>query len=48
LVALVDGNAHQIDRIRAEADARDVPVTIVVDFVHVIEYVWKAAWCWLP
>jgi hypothetical protein len=44
-VALVDGNAHQIDRIRAEADARDVPVTIVVDFVHVIEYVWKAAWC---
>jgi len=38
-VALVDGNAHQIDRIRAEAHARDVPVTIVVDFVHVIEYV---------
>jgi hypothetical protein len=47
-VALVDGNAHQIDRIRAEATARDVPVTIVVDFVHVLEYVWKAAWCFYP
>ena len=44
-VALVDGNAHQIDRIRAEAKARKVSVPIVVDFVHVLEYVWKAAWC---
>ena len=44
-VALVDGNNHQIDRIRAEADARQVDVTIVVDFVHVLEYLWKAAWC---
>ncbi|HET6951310.1 MAG TPA: ISKra4 family transposase [Acidimicrobiales bacterium] len=47
-VALVDGNAHQIDRIRAEADARGVAVTIVADFVHVIEYVWRAAWCFYP
>jgi hypothetical protein len=44
-VALVDGNNHQIDRIQAEARARQVDVTIVVDFVHVLEYLWKAAWC---
>jgi len=43
-VALVDGNNHQIDRIQAEARARGAPATIVIDFVHVIEYLWKAAW----
>jgi hypothetical protein len=44
-VALVDGNSHQIDRVHAEARARGVQVTIVVDFVHVLEYLWRAAWC---
>lgn len=44
-IALVDGNAHQINRIRAEARARHVTVTILIDFIHVIEYLWKAAWC---
>ena len=44
-VALVDGNAHQIDRIRAEARRRKLTVAIVVDLVHVLEYLWKAAWC---
>ena len=43
-VALVDGNQHQIDRIQAEATVRKVTVALVLDFVHVIEYVWKAAW----
>src|SRR6266545_1005997 len=47
-VALVDGNTHQIDRIRAEAHARNVVVAVVVDFIHVLEYVWKAAWCFHP
>jgi hypothetical protein len=42
-VALVDGNAHQIDRINAEAAARSVTVPIVIDFLHVLEYVWAAA-----
>lgn len=42
-IALVDGNNHQIDRIRAEAAARAVDVTIVIDIVHVIEYCWRAA-----
>jgi hypothetical protein len=47
-VALVDGNNHQINRITAEAKARDVPVTIIIDFIHVLEYVWKAAWSFHP
>ena len=44
-VALVDGNNHQIDRINAEARARAVSVTIVIDLIHVLEYLWGAAWC---
>ena len=47
-VALVDGNNHQIDRIRAEAARRGLTVHIVIDFVHVLEYLWKAAWCFHP
>jgi hypothetical protein len=43
-VALVDGNNQQIDTITAQADARGITVTIVIDFVHVLEYLWKAAW----
>jgi hypothetical protein len=44
-VVLVDGNAHQIEAIRTQAKARDRPITIVIDFVHVLEYLWKAGWC---
>jgi hypothetical protein len=43
-IALVDGNNHQINRIHTEADARGHDVTIIVDFVHVLEYLWRAAW----
>ena len=43
-VALVDGNNHQIDRINAESTQRSTPVTVLIDFVHVAEYVWAAAW----
>lgn len=41
-VALVDGNNHQIDRITAEATTRNIDVAIVI--VHVLEYLWRAAW----
>lgn len=47
-VALVDGNNHQIRRIGAEAEARGATVAIVIDFVHVLEYLWKAAWSFHP
>lgn len=43
-LALVDGNNHQIDRVLAEADQRNADVAVLIDFVHVIEYVWSAAW----
>ncbi len=43
-VALVDGATHQIDRINAEAKSRDVTVHVLCDFVHVLEYIWAAAW----
>jgi hypothetical protein len=43
-LALVDGNNHQIDRIRAEAADRDIDVAVIVDFIHVLEYLWRAAW----
>lgn len=43
-VVLVDGNNTQIEAIRTEAARRRVTVTIIVDFVHVLEYLWTAAW----
>jgi hypothetical protein len=43
-IALVDGNITQIDHIHAEAQRRGVQVSIVCDFIHVLEYLWKAAW----
>src|ERR1035437_2422386 len=44
-VALVDGNNHQIDRIKTEAKTHKVKVTILIDLIHVLEYLWTAAWC---
>jgi hypothetical protein len=42
-IVLVDGDNHQIDRIRSEAHAHGVRINLIVDFVHVLEYLWKAA-----
>ena len=42
-IVLVDGNNHQLERIEHEAARRGVHVDIVIDFVHVLEYLWKAA-----
>jgi hypothetical protein len=47
-IALADGNIHQLRRIQAEADARGITITIICDFIHVTEYLWKAAWCFFP
>lgn len=43
-VVLVDGAKHQIDCIQAEAKNRNVQIAIVCDFIHVLEYLWSAAW----
>ena len=34
--------------LRAQARPADVTITIVIDFIHVLEYLWKAAWCFHP
>ncbi|MGI8752570.1 MAG: ISKra4 family transposase [Acidimicrobiales bacterium] len=44
-VALVDGNNHQIYRINKEAKTRGAEVAIVIDLIHVLEYLWGAVWC---
>ena len=43
-VVLIDGNNAQLEAVAAEAAKRGVAVTVVIDFVHVTEYCWKAAW----
>jgi len=47
-IALADGNKDQIRWIQAEAAARNITVTIICDFIHVLEYLWTAAWCFFP
>lgn len=47
-VALVDGNNHQIDRINTEAKKRKLDIPIVIDLIHVLEYLWGAVWCFFP
>lgn len=34
-----------MDFVKAAAKKTGIEVTIVLDFVHVLEYVWKAAFC---
>jgi len=41
-VALVDGNNNQIEILKRKARENGVELTIIVDIVHVIEYLWKA------
>jgi hypothetical protein len=47
-VGLVDGNNHQIQTLSAEAKRRKVQIHIVIDFIHVLEYLWQAARCFFP
>lgn len=44
-VVLVDGNEHQLALVRAAAHKHEVQVTVVLDLIHVLEYLWKAAHC---
>ncbi len=47
-IGLVDGNNCQIDAFRAEAAKRGMDMPLLTDFIHVIGYLWKAAWCFVP
>jgi hypothetical protein len=46
-VVLVDGEAKQLDYMKAAAKQAKVKVTIMLDFIHVLEYLWKAAFCFM-
>lgn len=41
---LVDGSAYQLKIIHLVAREQHVQPTVVLDFIHVCEYVWGAAW----
>jgi len=43
-VVLVDGNESQINHVENTAQIMGVGVEIMMDFIHVMEYVWKAAY----
>jgi len=43
-VVLVDGAEHQLGLIRAEAARRGITISILIDLIHVLGYIWKAAW----
>jgi hypothetical protein len=44
-VVLVDGEARQLDYVQSSAKQLGVTVTVILDFIHVLEYLWKAAFC---
>ena len=44
-VVLVDGQPAQLDNVRRQAREAGVPVTIVLDLIHVLEYLWRASYC---
>jgi len=47
-VVLVDGNRDQLRRIHRAAGKLGVQITIVLDIVHVLEYLWRAAYAFQP
>ena len=47
-VAVVDGNAEQLKHLHTSARRHKVGLTIVLDIIHVVEYLWKAAYVFHP
>ncbi len=43
-VALVDGNPTQLSLLQATAKKLGVVLVIILDLIHVLEYLWSAAW----
>jgi hypothetical protein len=43
-IALVDGNETQLDFLQLAAKDYGVELVIILDLIHVLEYLWKAAW----
>lgn len=44
-VVLIDGLPHQIKLIKKVMKRLNVKARVIMDFIHVLEYLWKAAWC---
>jgi hypothetical protein len=44
-ICLIDGDQRQLSRVKTAARKYGVNLTIIMDIIHVIEYLWKAAWC---
>ena len=44
-VVVVDGEVKQIDHIKRNLSKEGCTATIVLDFIHVLEYLWKASYC---
>jgi hypothetical protein len=47
-VGLVDGNKHQVRLLRRIAKKKGVELTLIVDIIHVIEYLWDAGRAFHP
>ncbi|MCP4209042.1 MAG: ISKra4 family transposase, partial [Shimia sp.] len=47
-VMLVDGHKDQLKHIWANIKHFGVEVILILDFIHVLEYLWKAAYCFHP
>jgi hypothetical protein len=44
-VILVDGHPHQIKQVKQVMKRFKVKAVLIQDFIHVLEYLWKATWC---
>ncbi len=44
-VVLIDGHPHQLKLIETVMASLNVKATIIMDFIHILEYLWKAVWC---
>lgn len=42
-VILVDGQIHQLKQIKKQLKVRGIKASIVIDVIHVLEYLWKAS-----
>jgi hypothetical protein len=42
-ICVIDGNNHQIETVQKLAAGYGVQVTILIDLIHVTQYLWKAA-----
>ena len=47
-VMVVDGEEHQLQCIHTARQQQQAELTVIVDFIHVLEYLWKAAHSFYP